>query len=204
MPTKHAILAELTANELRASIDFYELAVADRRVKPQLVDALARSRKARLYEILQDLSRERLKELCRTFDLDDSGRKKEDLVACLIRPAAALKNNTRAAPVATRSVADMPEPRTETLSVAQLEQYLWSAADILRGSIDSSDYKTYIFGLLFLKRLSDRFEEEAEKLIARGFSETVAWRDPDEHEFFVPDRARWSTIKKRATNIGRR
>ena len=42
MPTKHAILAELTANELRASIDFYELAVADRRVKPQLVDALAR------------------------------------------------------------------------------------------------------------------------------------------------------------------
>ena len=202
MPTKHAILAELTANELRASIDFYELAVADRRVKPQLVDALARSRKARLYEILQDLSRERLKDLCRTFVLDDSGRKKEVLVARLIRPAAALKNNTGAAPAPTRSVADMPEPRTETLSVAQLEQYLWSAADILRGSIDSSDYKTYIFGLLFLKRLSDRFEEEAEKLIAKGFSETVAWRDQDEHEFFVPDRARWGTIQKRATNIG--
>ena len=202
MPTKHAILAELTANELRASIDFYELAVADRRVKPQLVDALARSRKARLYEILQDLSRERLKDLCRTFVLDDSGRKKEVLVARLIRPVAALKNNTGAAPAPTRSVADMPEPRTETLSVAQLEQYLWSAADILRGSIDSSDYKTYIFGLLFLKRLSDRFEEEAEKLIAKGFSETVAWRDQDEHEFFVPDRARWGTIQKRATNIG--
>ena len=202
MPTKHAILAELTANELRASIDFYELAVADRRVKPQLVDALARSRKARLYEILQDLSRERLKELCRTFDLDDSGRKKEDLVARLIRSAAASKNNTGNVPAPTRSVAEAPEPRSEELSVAQLEQYLWSAADILRGSIDSSDYKTYIFGLLFLKRLSDRFEEEAEKLIAKGFSETVAWRDPDEHEFFVPDRARWGTIQKRATNIG--
>ena len=202
MPTKHAILAELTANELRASIDFYELAVADRRVKPQLVDTLARSRKARLYEILQDLSRERLKELCRTFDLDDSGRKKEDLVARLVRPAAASKNNTGNVPAPARSVAEAPEPRSEELSVAQLEQYLWSAADILRGSIDSSDYKTYIFGLLFLKRLSDRFEEEAEKLIAKGFSETVAWRDPDEHEFFVPDRARWGTIQKRATNIG--
>ena len=202
MPTKGAILAELTANELRASIDFYELAVADRRVKPQLVDALARSRKARTNEILKDLSRERLKELCRKFDLDDSGRKKEDLVARLIRPAAALKNKTRAAPAPTRSVAEAPEPRSEELSVAQLEQYLWSAADILRGSIDSSDYKTYIFGLLFLKRLSDRFEEEAEKLIAKGFSETVAWRDQDEHEFFVPDRARWGTIQKRATNIG--
>ncbi len=202
MPTKRGILAELTAEELRASIDFYELAVADRRVKQQLVDALARSRKAQLDEILQDLSRERLKDLCRTFVLDDSGRKKEALVARLIRPAAALKNNTGAAPAPTRSVADMPEPRTETLSVAQLEQYLWSAADILRGSIDSSDYKTYIFGLLFLKRLSDRFEEEAEKLISKGFSETVAWRDPDEHEFFVPDRARWGTIQKQATNIG--
>ena len=202
MPTKHAVLAELTANELRASIDFYELAVADRRVKRQLIDALANSRKARIDEILQDLSRERLKELCRTFDFDDFGRKKEDLVARLIRQAAASKNNTGSVPALTRSVADMPEPRTETLSIAQLEQYLWSAADILRGSIDSSDYKTYIFGLLFLKRLSDRFDEEAEKLIAKGFSETVAWRDPDEHEFFVPDRARWGTIQKRATNIG--
>ena len=202
MPTRHAILAELTAEELRASIGFYELAVADRRVKQQLVDALARSRKAQLNEILQDLSRERLKDLCRTFVLDDSGRKKEDLVARLIRPAAASKNNTGNVPAPTRSVAEAPEPRSEELSVAQLEQYLWSAADILRGSIDSSDYKTYIFGLLFLKRLSDRFAEEAEKLIAKGFSETVAWRDPDEHEFFVPDWARWGTIQKRATNIG--
>ena len=86
--------------------------------------------------------------------------------------------------------------------MSQLEQYLWSAADILRGSIDSSDYKTYIFGLLFLKRLSDRFEEEAEKLIADGVPKPVAWNDPDEHQFFVPDRARWGAIQKRATNIG--
>ena len=97
---------------------------------------------------------------------------------------------------------EAPDPPAETLSVAQLEHYLWSAADILRGSIDSSDYKTYIFGLLFLKRLSDRFEEEAEKLVADGVSEDVAWTDPDEHQFFVPDRARWGAIQKRATNIG--
>jgi type I restriction enzyme M protein len=45
----------------------------------------------------------------------------------------------------------------QKLTREQLEGYLWAAADILRGSIDSSDYKNFIFGLLFLKRLSDRF-----------------------------------------------
>ena len=94
------------------------------------------------------------------------------------------------------------DPPPETLGVKQLERYLWSAADILRGSIDSSDYKTYIFGLLFLKRLSDRFEEEAEKLVAEGVPHDVAWTDPDEHQFFVPNRARWGAIQKTATNIG--
>ena len=213
MPTKRAVLAELTRAELRANLDHYELAVDDRRVSAQLVDALARSRKARLDEMLLRLSRDRLKELCRVFGLDDSGRKKADLVARLVGPAVASSASESpnvasgddggiAPPAASRSAAGAPEPPANVLSVAQLEQYLWSAADILRGSIDSSDYKTYIFGLLFLKRLSDRFEEEAEKLVAEGVPEDVAWTDPDEHQFFVPDRARWGAIQKRATNIG--
>jgi len=54
------------------------------------------------------------------------------------------------------------------LTREQLDGYLWAAADILRGSIDSSDYKNFIFGLLFLKRLSDRFEEECEELVKEG------------------------------------
>ena len=208
MPAKRAILAKLTRDELRANVNYYELPVDDRRISAQLVDALARSRKVRLDEVLQDLSRDRLKELCRTFDLDDSGRKKVDLVARLVGPTAASPalasmGNSGAAPaVVPGPVAKTPDPPRDTLSVAQLEQYLWSAADILRGSIDSSDYKTYIFGLLFLKRLSDRFEEEAEKLVADGMSNEVAWNDPDEHQFFVPDRARWDAIQKTATNIG--
>ena len=213
MPTKRAVLAELTPAELRAGLDFHELAVADRRVKSQLVDVLARSRKARLDEMLLRLSRNRLKELCRVLGLDDAGRRKADLAARLVGPAAESSASTSAKvasgddgdiapPAASRPAAEAPEPPADVLSVAQLEQYLWSAADILRGSIDSSDYKTYIFGLLFLKRLSDRFEEEAEKLITEGVPEDVAWTDPDEHQFFVPDRARWGAIRTRATNIG--
>ena len=213
MPTKRAVLAELTRAELRAGLDHYGLEVDDRRIKAQLVDALARSRKARLDGMLLRLSRNRLKELCRAFDLDDAGRRKADLAARLVGPAAESSASTSAKvvsrddgdiapPAASCRAAEAPEPPADVLSVAQLEQYLWSAADILRGSIDSSDYKTYIFGLLFLKRLSDRFEEEAEKLIAEGVHEDVAWTDPDEHQFFVPNRARWGAIRTRATNIG--
>ena len=209
MPTKRAILSELTADELRANVEHYELAVDDRRVKTELVEALAASRKARLDEILPDLSRNRLKELCRTLGLDDSGREKAEIAARLIGNAtgnaAPPRTGRPAAPEPAPSPptpAHTPDPSPQVLSVAQLEQYLWSAADILRGSIDSSDYKTYIFGLLFLKRLSDRFEEEAEKLIEEGVPAAVAWTDPDEHQFFVPDRARWGAIQRTANNIG--
>jgi Type I restriction-modification system methyltransferase subunit len=54
----------------------------------------------------------------------------------------------------------------ETLELDTLQSHLWQAADILRGNIDSSEYKTYIFGLLFLKRINDRFEEETEEVAA--------------------------------------
>ena len=201
MPKKRAILAGLTSHELRAVVDSYELPVEDRRVKAKLVGTVARSRKARIAEILSDLPRDRLKELCRALGLDDSARRKADLVARLVGPAGTAKAGEGAA-TDSEPEASEPDPSADLLSVEQLERYLWSAADILRGSIDSSDYKSYIFGLLFLKRLSDRFEEEAEKLIAEGVPEAVAWTDPDEHQFFVPDVARWGAIEKQATNIG--
>ena len=129
MPTKRAVLAELTPAELRDNLDRYGLAVDDRRVKAHLVDALARSRKARLDEMLLRLSRNRLKELCRVFGLDDSGRKKADLVARLVGPAAASSgpespnvasgdDDGIAPPADSRPAAEAPEPPADVLSVA--------------------------------------------------------------------------------------
>jgi type I restriction enzyme M protein len=63
------------------------------------------------------------------------------------------------------------------LTLKKLESHLWESANILRGSIDSSDYKNYIFGLLFLKRLSDVFEEEAERIEAETGDKRIAWED---------------------------
>ena len=54
------------------------------------------------------------------------------------------------------------------LTTQELQTKLWQAADILRGQIDSADYKNYIFSMLFLKRLSDRFYEEVEAAVAAG------------------------------------
>ena len=82
-----------------------------------------------------------------------------------------------------------------TLSLAQLENHLWRAADILRGSIDSGDYKHYIFGLLFFKRLSDVWEEEYEERLARYHDADLA-ADPDEHRFDIPKGHFWKDVLK--------
>jgi type I restriction enzyme M protein len=87
------------------------------------------------------------------------------------------------------------------LTQQELESHLWESANILRGSIDSSDYKNYIFGLLFLKRLNDGFVEKAEE-IEKNEGESYGWTDSDEHQFFVRESARWSAIKAQTQDIG--
>ncbi|SFE75157.1 type I restriction-modification system subunit M [Alteribacillus iranensis] len=87
------------------------------------------------------------------------------------------------------------------LTLQELESHLWESANILRGSIDSSDYKNYIFGLLFLKRLSDVFVETAKQIEVEE-NDDFGWYDRDEHQFFVPERARWTTIQALTQDIG--
>ncbi len=90
----------------------------------------------------------------------------------------------------------------EKLNLDVLKGHLWESANILRGSIDASDYKNYIFDLLFLKRLSDVFDQEAEKLLKEGKSKAIAYEDHDEHEFFVPPKAHWKHLTSLTHNLG--
>ena len=108
MPTKRSILGNLTSRELRTAVDDNELVVDDRRVRVQLIDALARSRKTRIDEILQALKRDRLKEMCRALDLDDRGREKAEIVDRLTGGSAKSQNRGKVPPVnARRGAAEM-------------------------------------------------------------------------------------------------
>lgn len=86
-------------------------------------------------------------------------------------------------------------------STAQIgfEKQIWDAACVLRGNMDASEYKTVVLGLIFLKYISDRFEEKHQALLeeGEGFEEDVD-EYTSEGIFFVPANARWNIIAKAA------
>ncbi|KAA3654881.1 MAG: SAM-dependent DNA methyltransferase [Chloroflexi bacterium] len=89
----------------------------------------------------------------------------------------------------------MSESANVTLS--QLEAHLWESANILRGPVDASDFKTYIFPLLFFKRISDVYDEEREQAVAEYGIDF-----PENHRFQIPDGAHWQNVRAVSQNIG--
>lgn len=99
---------------------------------------------------------------------------------------------------------------TIKLTLNELESKLWNAADILRGELNSAQYKDYIFGLLFLKRMNDEFSVERRSLekeyIDQGLPKgeiTELLEDPDTYRsFYVPKSARWDSLRGLTLDIG--
>jgi type I restriction enzyme M protein len=224
MPSKRAVLEQLTLDELRPLVERFDLAVTDRRVRQQLVDAVASSKRATLAEVLPALSRDRLKEICRALDLDDSGREKSVLVARLTGGSvagdrAATNGHRPAAPPAEAAPVSPSSPppsgrgkrgggkgaKKNGGGDLGFEGTLWLAADKLRNNLDAAEYKHVVLGLIFLKYISDAFQERYREL-SLEVDEGADPEDPDEYRakniFWVPQEARWERIQADAKKPG--
>ena len=86
----------------------------------------------------------------------------------------------------------------DTASIG-FEKQIWDAACVLRGNIDASEYKSVVLGLIFLKYISDRFEDKYQELVdeGEGFEEDID-EYTSEGIFYVPANARWSVIASKA------
>lgn len=90
----------------------------------------------------------------------------------------------------------------EPISLSQLESHLWEAANILRGPVDAADFKTYVFPLLFFKRICDAHDEEYEAALAESDGDEEYARFPQHYRFQVPEGCHWNHVRAVATNVG--
>lgn len=96
--------------------------------------------------------------------------------------------------------------RKGKLTTSTLEKWLWEAACQIRGPLDAPKFKDYILPLIFLKRLSDVFDDEIEHHAhdLGGKEQTLKIVEEDHKlvRFYIPPKARWSAISKQTTNVG--
>lgn len=83
------------------------------------------------------------------------------------------------------------------MKLEELESWLWGAANILRGPVDQSDFKSYIFPMLFFKRISDVFDEELQESI-----ELYGEDFEEEHRFIIPKGCHWNDVRSVTKNVG--
>ncbi|HOY33480.1 MAG TPA: class I SAM-dependent DNA methyltransferase, partial [Bacteroidales bacterium] len=84
----------------------------------------------------------------------------------------------------------------------ELEDYLWGAANILRGMIDAADFKQYIFPLLFFKRISDLWDEEYQQALDEGGGDMDYASFAENHRFQIPMGCHWEDVRKKTIDVG--
>jgi type I restriction enzyme M protein len=92
--------------------------------------------------------------------------------------------------------------KTNPAALLGYEAQLWQMADALRGSMDAAEYKHVVLGLIFLKYISDAFEEKHARRLVAEKAQGADPEDPDEYRaesiFWVPPEARWPHLKAQA------
>ncbi|MGA3267321.1 MAG: class I SAM-dependent DNA methyltransferase [Verrucomicrobiota bacterium] len=90
----------------------------------------------------------------------------------------------------------------ETITVSHLESHLWESANILRGPVDAADFKTYVFPLLFFKRISDVHDEEYQAALMESGGDEEYAKFPQNYRFQIPEDCHWEDVRTVASNVG--
>lgn len=88
------------------------------------------------------------------------------------------------------------------IELSQIENHLWESANILRGPVDAADFKTYIFPLLFFKRISDVYDEELQDALMESGGDQQFALYPENHRFQIPEGCHWDDVRKKTINVG--
>lgn len=96
----------------------------------------------------------------------------------------------------------MSSEKEVSITLSQLESHLWEAANILRGPVDAADFKTYVFPLLFFKRISDVHDEEHQAALKTYAGDEESALFPENYRFQIPKGCHWRDIRKVTSNVG--
>jgi type I restriction enzyme M protein len=88
------------------------------------------------------------------------------------------------------------------MNLSQLESHLWESANILRGPVDAADFKTYIFPLLFFKRICDVYDEEFDQALAESDGDRDYAAFAENHRFTIHEGNHWKDVRERTANVG--
>jgi type I restriction enzyme M protein len=206
---RRRVLETLSRDTMAAITTKLDLAVADRRAQGAHVDAILKAKTVEFGEVLRLLSRDDLKAICSALELDTSGKEKEPIVQRILG-ADRTDPAKEPAPVEPKSIKVVKNGTRTNLEPSAggdlgFEDKLFQAADKLRNNMDAAEYKHVVLGLIFLKYISDAFDE----LHARLVAEADKGADPEskdeyvaERVFWVPKEARWSHIQANAKQAG--
>lgn len=89
-----------------------------------------------------------------------------------------------------------------TIILGQLQTHLWESANILRGPVDAADFKTYVFPLLFFKRISDVHDEEYSTALAESSGDEEYAQFPQNYRFQIPKGCHWTDVREATINVG--
>ena len=207
MKVKHAILEVMNREALKAAVDSLELDKVDRRSVKAMRTRLSRSPRATPEALLAQLRVAEIRRVCELQGLPSTGRKQALLSRLLQGPAKSAESPrplTNGKPKANGP----PKRKAHSTASAQTsgattgyETELWAAANALRGNMDAAEYKHVVLGIIFLKYVSDAFEERHAQLEAER-DEGADPEDPDfyigSNVFWVPAKARWRRLQARA------